>query len=204
MMIGMSDKPSVCRAPRATVHSARNDKLKLVEQVRRRFAVSISDLTSREYEAIFKTYSIEPMRERDLAGVVEIEETSGLNRWGYDAYQRELFTNPNSIMMVARNLMPGPEVIGFFAGWIIENELHINNLASHRDYRRIRVGRALMEAALDEAGRRGVGHVLLEVRASNEAAQELYRNLGFRFVGRRRDYYRLPTEDALVMKLRLR
>jgi ribosomal-protein-alanine N-acetyltransferase len=153
---------------------------------------------------MFKPYSIEPMRERDLGDVVEIEETSGLNRWGYDAYRRELFTNPNSIMIVARNEAPGPEVIGFFAGWIVEDELHVNNVASHRDYRRIGIGRSLMEAAIDESRRRGVAHVILEVRASNEAAQLLYRELGFGFVGRRRDYYRLPTEDALVMKLKLR
>ncbi|HSQ19003.1 MAG TPA: ribosomal protein S18-alanine N-acetyltransferase [Blastocatellia bacterium] len=166
--------------------------------------MSISNLTSREYESMFKPYSIEPMRERDLIDVVDIEETSGLNRWGYDAYRRELFTNPNSIMIVARNLVPGPAVIGFFAGWIVEDELHVNNVAAHRDYRRIGIGRSLMEAAIREASARGVAHVILEVRASNEAAQLLYRDLGFSFVGRRRDYYHLPTEDALVMKLKFR
>jgi len=144
------------------------------------------------------------MRERDLIDVVEIEETSGLNRWGYDAYRRELFTNPNSIMIVARNMVSGPGVLGFFAGWIVEDELHVNNVAAHRDYRRMGVGRSLMEAAVDEARRRGVSEVLLEVRASNEGAQRMYRNLGFSFVGRRRDYYRLPTEDALVMKLKFK
>jgi len=166
--------------------------------------VSTGNLTSREYEPLFRQYSIEPMRERDLIDVVEIEETSGLNRWGYDAYRRELFTNPNSIMIVARNLVSRPAVIGFFAGWIVEDELHVNNVASHHEFRRIGIGRSLMEVAIDEAGRRGVAHVILEVRAGNEAAQLLYRELGFGFVGRRRDYYRMPTEDALVMKLKLR
>ena len=163
--------------------------------------MSISNITSPNYEPILRPYSIRPMQERDLIEVVEIEETSGLNRWGYDAYRRELFTNPNSIMLVARNLVPGPEVIGFFAGWIVEDELHVNNVASHRDYRRIGVGRSLMEAAIDETRLRGGREVVLEVRASNEAAQILYKELGFTFIGRRRDYYRLPTEDALVMKL---
>jgi ribosomal-protein-alanine N-acetyltransferase len=166
--------------------------------------VSTGNLTSSEYEPLFRQYSIEPMRERDLIDVVEIEETSGLNRWGYDAYRRELFTNPNSIMIVARNLVSRPAVIGFFAGWIVEDELHVNNVASHHEFRRIGIGRSLMEVAIDEAGRRGVAHVILEVRAGNEAAQLLYRELGFGFVGRRRDYYRMPTEDALVMKLKLR
>ena len=164
--------------------------------------MSISKLTSREYEAVFRPYSIEPMRERDLIDVVEIEETSGLNRWGYDAYRRELFTNPNSILIVARNLFLGPAVVGFFAGWIVEDELHVNNVASRQDFRRIGIGRSLMEAAIDETRRRGCTQVLLEVRASNEAAQLLYKDLGFSFIGRRRDYYRLPIEDALVMKLR--
>jgi [ribosomal protein S18]-alanine N-acetyltransferase len=166
--------------------------------------VSISNHTNRDYETVFKSYSIDPMRERDLIQVVEIEEASGLNRWGYDAYRRELFTNPNSVMLVARNLVLGPTVIGFFAGWIIEDELHVNNVAAHQDFRRIGVGRSLMEAAMDEASSRGVSHVILEVRASNEAAQLLYKDLGFSFIGRRRDYYRLPTEDALVMKLKFR
>lgn len=165
--------------------------------------MSISNLTRQEYEAIFKPYSIEPMRERDLIGVIEIEDTTGLNRWGYDAYHRELFTNPNALMMVARNLFLGPAVIGFIAGWTVEDELHINNVASHGDYRRIGVARSLMEAAIDEAGRRGVRSILLEVRASNGPAQLLYRDIGFSFAGRRRDYYRLPTEDALVMKLKI-
>lgn len=163
--------------------------------------MSISNITRQDYEPILRPYSIRPMMERDLIDVVEIEETSGLNRWGYDAYRRELFTNPNSIMIVARNLGPGPGVIGFFAGWIVEDELHVNNVASHRDYRRIGVGRGLMESAIDEARLRGGTQVVLEVRASNESAQLLYRDLGFSFIGRRRDYYRLPTEDALVMKL---
>lgn len=165
--------------------------------------MSISNLTSREYEPMFRPYSIEPMRERDLIDVVEIEETSGLNRWGYDAYHRELFTNEHSVMIVARNLISGPAVVGFFAGWTVEDELHVNNVASHRDYRRMGIGRSLMHAAIDEARIRGVAEVLLEVRASNESAQRMYRDLGFSFAGRRRDYYRLPTEDALVMKLKV-
>ena len=69
-------------------------------------------------------------------------------------------------------------MIGFFAGWVVEDELHVNNVATHQDYRRIGIGRRLMEAAIDEAGRRGVAHVILEVRASNEPAQLLYRELG--------------------------
>ncbi len=151
---------------------------------------------------MIRPYIIEQMWERDLSGVVEIEEMSGLNRWGYDAYRRELLSNENSVMLAARNLAgDGPQVIGFLAGWTVEDELHVNNIATHPDYRRIGVGQRLMETGVDIGRRRGTAYVLLEVRASNEVAQLLYRKMGFNYVGRRRDYYRLPAEDAFVMKL---
>jgi len=152
------------------------------------------------------SYTIEPMQERDLIEVVEIEETTGLNRWGYDAYRRELFKNPNSIMLVARDLIsaaPDTRILGFFAGWMVADELHINNIAARRGNRRRGIGQSLMEAAIEEGRFRGVRFILLEVRASNEPAQSLYRKLGFHYIGRRRDYYRPPAEDAMVMKLDL-
>jgi ribosomal-protein-alanine N-acetyltransferase len=154
-----------------------------------------------------RPFTIEWMREADLDDVVDIEEASGLNRWGYDAYRRELLKNPNSVMFVARNvdaLPREPKVVGFFAGWTVEDDMHVNNVAAHPSYRRLHIGKRLMEAAIDEGRLRGVRHVLLEVRASNEVAQLLYRRLGFKYVGRRRDYYRSPTEDAMVMKLAIR
>lgn len=165
--------------------------------------MSLSDMSSEQYAAMYHSYLVEPMGEQDLIEVVEIEEMSGLNRWGYDAYRRELFTNPNSVMMVARNLHPGPMIAGFFAGWIVEDEMHVNNVASRPNFRRIGVARSLLEAAMDESGFRGVRFVILEVRASNEPAQALYKKLGFKMIGRRRDYYRGPIEDALVMRKEL-
>lgn len=153
-----------------------------------------------------RPYMISQMFEADLDEVVEIEELSGLNRWGYDAYRRELLKNPSSVMLVARNteIYSDRKILGFFAGWTVEDELHVNNIASHPDYRRLGIGQSLMESAIDEARLRGVSEVLLEVRASNQSAQLLYRRLGFRYVGRRKDYYRFPVEDAMMMQLSLR
>jgi ribosomal-protein-alanine N-acetyltransferase len=136
--------------------------------------------------------------------VVDIEELTGLNRWGYDAYQREILTNPDSIMLVARNTgidQNSRRILGFFAGWVVTDELHVNNVASHPDYRKLGIGQSLMEVGMDEGRLRGIKFVLLEVRASNEPAQTLYRKLGFRFVGRRPDYYRNPVEDAMLMRM---
>jgi len=167
--------------------------------------LSVSDSENREGEITFKPYTVEQMREADLDEVVAIEDVTGLNRWGYDAYRRELLKNQNSVMLVARNIASnlGFDVVGFFAGWIIEDELHVNNIASHPDFRRLGIGRSLLEAGIDQGKLSGVAYVLLEVRASNDAAQSLYRKLGFNFIARRRDYYRLPVEDAFVMKLEI-
>jgi ribosomal-protein-alanine N-acetyltransferase len=165
--------------------------------------LTVSNWKEQERPSRFYPYVIERMREEDLREVVEIEESSGLNRWGYDAYRRELLKNDNSVMLVARNLTPGPSIIGFFAGWTVEDELHVNNIAAHTQFRRKGIGRSLLTAGIEEGTNRGGAFVLLEVRASNEAAQSLYRNMGFTYVGRRRDYYRFPTEDAFVMKLEI-
>jgi ribosomal-protein-alanine N-acetyltransferase len=149
-------------------------------------------------------FEIVPMREADLTEVVQIEERTGLNRWGYEAYRRELLTNPQALMFVARPLdSVDREVLGFVAAALMYDELHVNNIAAHPDYRRLGVGRALLDAAISEGQLRGATFCVLEVRASNESAQALYLAFGFRTTRRRKDYYRSPTEDALEMVLKL-
>ena len=164
--------------------------------------MSVSE-RQREEASVSPSFIVEAMQVADLSEVVAIEEMTGLNRWGFDAYKREIQKNPNSIMLVARNLRLGPRVVGFFAGWTVEDEMHVNNIAAHPDFRQQGIGSSLMQTAIAEGRRRRIAFVLLEVRASNEAAQSLYRKLGFSFVARRRDYYRFPTEDAFVMKKEL-
>jgi [ribosomal protein S18]-alanine N-acetyltransferase len=177
--------------------------VRLMRKSNRCKTVHISE-SNNQHNLMCLDFTIESMKLEDLAEVVNIEEISGLNRWGYDSYKRELYTNPDSVMLVARSpQLEGRGVIGFFAGWTVADEMHINNIASHPQHRRIGVGRKLIEHALDEGAMRGVSFVLLEVRASNEAAQILYKKLGFSYVSRRRDYYRSPTEDAFVMRLNL-
>lgn len=78
-------------------------------------------------------------------------------------------------------------------------EGQITNIAVHPDFRRQGLGGAILEALLKEAARRNLESVVLEVRASNTAAIALYERYGFTAVGRRKNFYRAPTEDALVM-----
>jgi ribosomal-protein-alanine N-acetyltransferase len=146
-------------------------------------------------------YEIAPMLDADLHEVVELEEVTGLNRWGYDAYRRELLTNPAAIMLAARPAdgFTTRRIVGFAVGSMIFDEVHINNIATHPDYRRRGIGRALLVAAMQEGRLRGGKTCVLEVRASNVSAQTMYVTSGFTTTRRRKDYYRQPTEDALEM-----
>jgi len=76
------------------------------------------------------------MQERDLIGRGRDRRTSGPNRWGYDAYRPANVHNPNIDNDVARP-PPRSGVIGFFAGWIVEDELHVTTWPRHRNYRRL-------------------------------------------------------------------
>ena len=149
-------------------------------------------------------FEIGPMREADLREVVDIEDSTGLNRWGYDAYRRELLTNPNAVMYVARPRdLSEHAIVGFVAAALMYDELHINNIASRPECRRAGIGRALLATALEEGRLRGATFCVLEVRASNLPAQALYESNGFYTSRRRKDYYRAPVEDALEMVMRL-
>ena len=111
-------------------------------------------------------------------------------------------------MLVARRTHPdqltGHALHGFLSGRVSARELHINNIGVHETARRRGIGNALMSAAFDIGKRQGALTAILEVRAGNVAAQSLYRRFGFAVVGRRRQYYREPAEDALLMNATLK
>lgn len=91
--------------------------------------------------------------------------------------------------------------VGMLLGWAVVDELHVINVATHPNFRRRGVARALLSTAVERAVHAGARLVLLEVRRSNRAAIELYRGLGFSVMGVRRAYYSDNSEDAIEMML---
>ena len=91
------------------------------------------------------------------------------------------------------------ELVGVSAARTVADEVEILTLGVAPSWRRRGVGRSLMVAALSEAGLAGARQVFLEVRESNLGARAFYAALGFSESGRRRNYYRDPAEDALVL-----
>ena len=91
-------------------------------------------------------------------------------------------------------------IIGYVIAHHALDEAEILNLGVAPTRQREGVGHALVQEVLARLRRLGVATVFLEVRESNAAARRLYAALGFAHVGRRRDYYRLPAEDAVVLR----
>ena len=139
-----------------------------------------------------------------LSDIVQLEEACFSAPWTRKMLEAELTGNQFARFCVAMGCEEGTNVesiIGYHCFWIVFEELRLMNLAVRASMRRKGIGRAL---AL-EAVRVGVGlaaiRAVLEVRASNEAAQDLYRKLGFVPISTRRRYYANPIEDAVIMEL---
>jgi ribosomal-protein-alanine N-acetyltransferase len=151
---------------------------------------------------------ISRMSEHDLLEVVEIEEQSGLSRWGWAAYYAELQSANRNLMLIAcpskSPIIEHRRIAGYIVARETTGELHINNVAVREQYRRQGIGRSLLCRILDEARRLGVTSAFLEVRSGNTAAQALYEKCGFRAIARRTNYYSDPQEDAVVMSLELK
>lgn len=146
---------------------------------------------------------LRPMKLDDMPEVHAIDTSSFAIPWPESAYRYELTQNPNSIVLVAEGNFPGGncQIAGMVVVWVVLDEAHIATIAVHPDYRQTGVGRALLAVALQQSFQRGAKRAMLEVRASNEAAQSLYRQFGFEIVSRRSQYYRDNLEDALLMNL---
>ena len=93
----------------------------------------------------------------------------------------------------------GDKVLGYVGMMYILDEGYISNVAVSPEYRRLGVGDALIEHLMELAEKLKLSFVTLEVRASNAAAIALYTKHGFSPVGRRKNYYDFPKEDAILM-----
>jgi [ribosomal protein S18]-alanine N-acetyltransferase len=142
--------------------------------------------------------TIRKMTVDDVPAVVDLDQKSFSLPWPERSFRFELTDNPASRCWVAE--LDG-KVIGMIVVWLIVDEAHIATLATHPEYRRQGIGRRLLAYALRQIMQDGARSSFLEVRASNLAAQEMYRKFGYEATGRRRHYYRDNDEDAILMTL---
>jgi len=141
----------------------------------------------------------------DLADVATMERECYGDPWPAAAFA-SLPENNRVLFLVARQSTQeesGP-LAGYVIAWYVLDEGELANLAVAPSARGQGIGRALLDAVLADAANRGVARLFLEVRESNAAARRLYATRNFEEVGRRKRYYRSPTEDALILRRTLK
>jgi len=173
-------------------------------------------------------YIIRSMEFEDIPQVAQIDREAFPGEWVFrseSAYKQDL-DNPSVRYIVAcnnrdaskseeqavpklpwfkrlfsygRHLNVSENIVGFSGFWMMMKEAHIIAIGVRDGYRRLGIGEGLLIATIELAQIVNANVVTLEVRASNEIAQELYKKYGFRVVGRRPRYYSSDGEDAVIM-----
>ncbi len=133
------------------------------------------------------------MNERHVASVAALEKANFNDCWTEAAVRSEL-TNELALWLVA---VENGTVAGYVGSQTVLGEADMMNLAVAEPFRRRGIARALVEELMRQLP---AYQLTLEVRASNTAAIALYDSMGFQQVGRRKNYYRSPKEDALILR----
>ncbi|MCA1590612.1 MAG: ribosomal protein S18-alanine N-acetyltransferase [Acidobacteria bacterium] len=139
-----------------------------------------------------------------IPAVSQLTLACGLGKWSTEDYLTEL-ERKDSIFLAA---IDGENLIGFVVGRFVDlgsnvaPTVEIYNVAVDPAHRRKGSGSNLIKEFLQICDRELVSEIWLEVRSANGSAIEMYRNLGFAAVGRRKAFYVDPEDDALLMVLR--
>ncbi len=141
------------------------------------------------------------MKKEDIDQVLAIEQASFSMPWSRNLFLSEFRSPGVSTLLVSLASAAPRMVTGYIIYWLVEDEMHLLNLAVAREHRRHGIARQLVLDAIKDAYAKGARRAFLEVRASNTTAQKLYSGLGFTGTFVRRDYYDSPTEDAVIMAL---
>lgn len=139
----------------------------------------------------------------DLPAVMEIEKEAFTNPWSLEMVKKELTQEWSTVLLLEESTPWGWELRAFAIFWIVADEVHVLNVATHVASRKKGFGRMIMNELLLVARSRNCKLGTLEVRRSNVAAITLYSRLGFRTVGLRPAYYADNQEDAVIMNMDL-
>jgi len=148
-------------------------------------------------------FLVEPAGHDDVEALASLERRCYTHPWSVRGFRDALRRGDRGLVLVARASLPADGERGILGYCVIEtaaDELHVHNLAVRPELQGSGLGRRLLTLALGIGERRGSDVALLEVRASNRAAIDLYRSMGFVSTAVRRSYYSQPTEDALVFR----
>lgn len=168
------------------------------------------------------TLKLRYMTYADINQVVAIDKESFETAWSSRSYAYEIGESTYSYMVVLDNNQPPPltgwkrfirsfggnghtpsQIVSYGGLWRIMDEAHISTIATHTDWRGQGYGEVVLAAMIRRAMLLSASYIVLEVRVSNTAAQNLYHKYEFEIVDTKQKYYRDNNEDAYDMRLNL-
>ena len=144
-----------------------------------------------------KKVEIVPMHADHLEELERLERICFSRPWSKKMLAEEL-ENQCAAFLVAEEPLSA-KVLGYAGLLVVADEGYITNVAVFPDYRRQGIAAQLIDVFCQFAQGNRLAFLTLEVRPSNTAAIELYHSFGFEQAGRRKNYYDLPKEDALIL-----
>lgn len=139
--------------------------------------------------------TIVPMEQKHIPKLVELEQCCFSQPWNEQNLSEEL-ENHTAHFIVAEC---SGEVVGYMGIFTVCESCYVSNIAVFPAYRRQGIASLLIENACGIAAENDAESISLEVRPSNSGAIALYQKKGFEEVGLRRNFYRNPTEDGLIL-----
>ena len=133
---------------------------------------------------------------KDALSVALLEQECFSEPWSENAIL-ESFKNDTLFFVFEE----GEKILGYAGLQVVLDEGYVTNIAVTKTARRKGIGRALTQKLILAAEEKGLSFVSLEVRESNSSAISLYDSLGFKTIGKRKKFYKSPTEDALIMTI---
>ena len=140
--------------------------------------------------------TIEKMNAGQVAQIADLEKICFSDPWSENSIASEL-ENKLAHWLVAQE---GEMVAGYIGSQTVMGETDMMNVAVHPDFRRRGIAEALVKRLVEDLKAMESHCLTLEVRATNAPAIALYEKLGFSQIGRRKNYYRNPREDALILR----
>lgn len=141
---------------------------------------------------------IRPANAEDCAALADIDRRGNPSPWSEKQFQAALASRTETVLIAEQD----GNISGFIVWQSIVDESELHLIATAPEYRRQGVAAALLAQWFQTAAAHNIARLFLEVRAGNEAAQNLYRKYGFAECGRRKHYYGHPDgsrEDAVLM-----
>ena len=138
--------------------------------------------------------SVRSMSMSDLDRIKDILEIDFDSFWSYSVFKSEL-ENPNSEYFVA---IQDNEIVGFAGMWTAVDDIHITNIVTKKIFRNRGIGTKLLHHIIEEARKKNLLSLTLEVNENNTSAISLYEKHHFQKIGQRKNYYK-QNENAIIM-----